>query len=176
VLFARNDLRVSTLRGNVDTRLAKLEAGDADATFLAIAGLKRMGLEARAASLVDADEMPPAACQGALAITARADDARVRDALASFENASARVEIEAERAFLAALDGSCRTPIAALARVEGAALSFLGETLRPDGGARWRRRERIALGADAIKQAQELGARLGGDIRDEAGDAIVMDK
>lgn len=176
VLFARNDLRVSTLRGNVDTRLAKLEAGDADATFLAIAGLKRMGLEARATSLVDADEMPPAACQGALAITARADDARVREALASFEDASARVEIEAERAFLAALDGSCRTPIAALARVEGAALSFLGETLRPDGGARWRRRERIALSGDAIKQAQELGARLGGDIRDEAGDAIVMDK
>ncbi len=175
VLFARNDLRVSTLRGNVDTRLAKLEAGDADATFLALAGLKRMGLESRATSLLDPDAMPPAACQGALAITARSDDARVRDALAAFENSSARVEIEAERAFLAALDGSCRTPIGALARARGDKLTFLGETLRPDGGARWRRREDIALGPDAIKQAQSLGARLGGEIREEAGDAIVLD-
>lgn len=176
VLFARNDLRVSTLRGNVETRLAKLEAGDADATFLALAGLKRLGLEAHAASLIDPQAMPPAACQGALAITVRENDARVRDALAKFEDPRARVEIEAERAFLAALDGSCRTPIAALARVENNELAFLGETLRPDGGARWRRSERIALGADAIAQAQSLGARLGGDIRDEAGDAIVMDK
>lgn len=175
VLFARNDVRVSTLRGNVDTRLAKLEAGDADATFLALAGLKRLGLQARAASLVDPQAMPPAACQGALAITARADDARVRDALVALEDAQARIEIEAERAFLAALDGSCRTPIAALARVDAGALSLLGETLRPDGGARWRRRERVALGANAVKQAQDLGAQLGGDIRDEAGDAILMD-
>lgn len=176
VLFARNDLRVSTLRGNVDTRLAKLEAGEADATFLAIAGLKRMGLQERAASLLDPDEMPPAACQGALAITARSDDARVQDALAAFENTYARIEIEAERAFLEALDGSCRTPIGALARVDGDTLSFLGETLRPDGGARWRRRETIALGANPASTARALGARLGGEIRDEAGNAIVLDK
>jgi hydroxymethylbilane synthase len=120
--------------------------------------------------------MPPAACQGALAITSRSDDARVRVALATFENAHARVEIEAERAFLTALDGSCRTPIGALARFDGATLSFLGETLRPDGGARWRRRESMALGPDTIKQAQALGARLGGEIREEAGDAIVLDE
>ena len=176
VLYARNDLRVSTLRGNVDTRLTKLEAGEADATFLALAGLKRMGLETRATSLLDPDAMPPAACQGALAITARSDDTRVRDALSAFENRGARVEIEAERAFLAALDGSCRTPIGALARFDGTTLSFLGETLQPDGGARWRRRESIALGADATKQAQALGARLGGEIREEAGDAIVLDQ
>lgn len=175
VLYARNDLRVSTLRGNVDTRLAKLEAGDADATFLALAGLKRMGLQARAASLIDPDTMPPAACQGALAITARDNDARVRDALAAFEDKNARIEIEAERAFLEALDGSCRTPIAALARVASGALSFLGETLRPDGGARWRRRETIKLDGSPVQQARALGARLGGEIRDEAGDAIVMD-
>ncbi len=175
VLYARNDLRVSTLRGNVDTRLTKLEAGEADATFLALAGLKRMGLQSRAASLIDPDTMPPAACQGALAITARSDDARVRDALTAFEDTNARIEIEAERAFLEALDGSCRTPIAALARVENGALSFLGETLRPDGGARWRRREAIELGASPIQGAQTLGTRLGHEIRDEAGDAIVMD-
>ena len=101
-LFARPDLRPVTLRGNVDTRLKKLEAGEADATFLALAGLKRLRIEARASSLVDPHATPPAACQGAIAITARADDARVRDALAACEDAAARVEIEAERAFLAA--------------------------------------------------------------------------
>jgi hydroxymethylbilane synthase len=175
VLFARPDLGVVTLRGNVDTRLKKLEAGDADATFLALAGLKRLGLEARAASLVDPIETPPAACQGALAITARADDTRTLDALARFEDTNARIEIEAERAFLEALDGSCRTPIGALARVNGAELRFVGETLTPDGTARWRRTETIALSADAIAQARALGAKLGGEIRDEACDAIVMD-
>lgn len=175
VLFARRDLRVAVLRGNVDTRLAKLEAGDADATFLALAGLKRMGLETRATSLVDPQETPPAACQGAIAITARSDGARVLDALGKCENRDARIEIEAERAFLDALDGSCRTPIGALARVSGAELVFIGETLTPDGTRRWRRDATIALDADAIALAQALGRRLGREIRDEAGDAIVLD-
>jgi hydroxymethylbilane synthase len=94
-LFARPDLGVVTLRGNVDTRLRKLAAGDADATFLAYAGLKRLGLQRHVASLVDPNDMPPAACQGALAITARANDARAHETLAKLENAEARVEIEA---------------------------------------------------------------------------------
>lgn len=175
VLFARRDLRVAVLRGNVDTRLAKLEAGDADATFLALAGLKRMGLESRAASLVDPQETPPAACQGAIAITARSDDARVLEALAKCENKDARIEIETERAFLDALDGSCRTPIGALARVSGAQLAFIGEILTPDGAQRWRRNATIALSGDAIALAQALGHRLGHEIRDEAGDAIELD-
>ena len=174
-LFARPDLGVVTLRGNVDTRLAKLERGEADATFLALAGLKRLGLEARATSLVDPADSPPAACQGALAITARADDMRTRGMLAAMENADARAEIEAERAFLGALDGSCRTPIAALARKQGGALSFIGEALTPDGTARWRRTETIALGGDAVREARALGARLGSEIRAEAGDALVGD-
>lgn len=174
-LHARPDLKVMTLRGNVDTRLAKLERGDADATFLAIAGLKRLGLEDRATSLVNPDETPPAACQGALAITTRTDDARVRDAISALEDQAARIEIEAERAFLAALDGSCRTPISALARVEGSMLSFVGETLTPDGKRCWRRRAQTSLDENAIAHARTLGAELGHSIRDEAGDAIVMD-
>jgi len=174
-LHARPDLRVATLRGNVDTRLAKLDAGEADATFLALAGLKRLGLDKRATSLVDPEDMPPAACQGALAITARAADSRVRALIAGFEDASARVEIEAERAFLAALDGSCRTPIGALARRVNNQLSFIGETLAPDGKTRWRRSQTIMLAADAMGAARELGERLGQEIRDEAGDAIMVD-
>ena len=175
VLFARRDLNVSVLRGNVDTRLAKLEAGEADATFLALAGLKRMGLAHRAASLIDPDETPPAACQGAIAITARSDDARVLEALAQCENKDARIEIEAERAFLDALDGSCRTPIGALARVSGSQMTFVGETLKPDGTQRWRREKTIELGADPIAAARKLGFNLGDEIRAEAGDAIVLD-
>jgi hydroxymethylbilane synthase len=175
-LFLRPDVKIATLRGNVDTRLKKLESGIVDATFLAVAGLKRLGLAARAASLADPEETPPAACQGALAITTRADDARTRDALAVLQHAPTRVEIEAERAFLEALDGSCRTPIAALARVSDNILVFLGETLTPDGVKRWRRSETITLGANPIAGARALGLRLGHDIRDEAGDAITLDR
>lgn len=175
-LYARPDLGVVTLRGNVDTRLQRLAEGVAHATFLALAGLKRLGLADRAASLVDPAEMPPAACQGALAITARSDDTRVRGLLSGFENSDARVEIEAERAFLEALDGSCRTPVAALARRSGATLAFSGETLTPDGTTRWRREASITLGADAIADARALGAKLGGEIRDDAGDAIILDR
>lgn len=173
-LYARRDLRVVTLRGNVDTRLAKLERGEADATFLALAGLKRLGLQDRAASLVDPHETPPAACQGALAITTRSNDTRTRDALAALEDQAARIEIEAERAFLGALDGSCRTPISALARMDGAMLHFVGETLTPDGAQRWRREAAISISGDAIAAAIALGDTLGRDIRDEAGDAIVL--
>lgn len=174
-LYARPDVGVVTLRGNVDTRLKKLEDGVAEATFLALAGLKRLGLESHASSIVDPAEAPPAACQGALAITARSDDARVRDALAKFENIDARVEIEAERAFLDALDGSCRTAIGALARRRDDALEFVGEALTPDGTTRWRRHETIALGGDPLTAARALGRKLGAAIRDEAGDALVTD-
>ncbi|MES1199863.1 MAG: hydroxymethylbilane synthase [Pseudomonadota bacterium] len=175
-LFARPDLKVVTFRGNVDTRLRKLEAGLADATFLALAGLKRLGREAYARSLVDPHEMPPAACQGALAITTRTDDEETRMTLAALEDANARIEIEAERAFLEALDGSCRTPISALAHCDGARLSFIGETLTPDGKQRWRREADAPLGANPIASARALGASLGHAIRDEAGDALLMER
>jgi hydroxymethylbilane synthase len=174
-LYARPDLRVAPLRGNVDTRLRKLEAGEADATFLALAGLKRLGVSDRAASLIDPAEMPPAACQGALGITTRADAAKTRDLLAKLENADARAEVEAERAFLRALDGSCRTPIGALARKVGTTLAFTGETLTTDGGARWRRSQSIDLVGDVIAEAQKLGDRLGREIVAEAGDSILTD-
>lgn len=175
VLAARPDLSVATLRGNVDTRLKKIEAGEFDATFLALAGLRRLGVDARATSIVDIENMPPAAGQGALAITARTDDETTLRALATIEDPMARLEIEAERAFLAALDGSCRTPIAALARAGGGALIFLGEALTPDGAGRWRRSETIALDGAGHAEAAALGERLGRSIRDEAGDALVFD-
>ncbi|MGE3143151.1 MAG: hydroxymethylbilane synthase, partial [Hyphomonadaceae bacterium] len=136
VLAARPDLTVLTLRGNVETRLRKIQAGEVDATFLALAGLQRLGLQAHARSVLDVSAMPPAAGQGALAVTARADDAATLRLLQQIEDPMTRLEIEAERAFLAALDGSCRTPIAALGRAGGGALIVIGEPWTPVGAKR----------------------------------------
>lgn len=175
LLHARPDLVVKTLRGNVETRLRKIEEGEFDATFLALSGLERLGLAARASSLVDPIAMPPAAGQGALAVTARADDAEARGLLESLEHVAGAVETLAERAFLAALDGSCRTPIAAHARLEDDGLFFLGEALTPDGAQRWRRTEKIPRTSDMRGTAATLGDRLGRAVRAEAGDKILRD-
>jgi hydroxymethylbilane synthase len=151
----RPDLRVVPLRGNVETRLKKLEAGEVDATLLALAGLKRLGLADAATAILDVDEFLPAVGQGAIAIEIRDNDARTRDLLTSIDHADTSVALEAERAFLAVLDGSCRTPIAGHAVVQGGRVSFRGMILRPDGSEALEtrragdRREAAALGADA---------------------------
>ncbi len=168
-LHLRPDLKVELLRGRVETRLAKIESGVFDATYLALAGLKRLGLEQHAASVVDADAMPPAPAQGALAITCRADDETTLAALARLNIAEYFIATTAERAFLQALDGSCRTPIAALARIENGVLTFLGEVLTPDGRHRWRRRETVALDDTPEDTARALGLKLGAEIVAEAG-------
>lgn len=168
-LNLRPDLKVELLRGRVETRLAKIESGAFDATYLALAGLRRLGLERHAASIVDSEVMPSAPAQGALAITVREGDARALALTAPLDIAEHRVCTIAERAFLQALDGSCRTPIAALATMSGDTLHFLGEVLTPDGRHRWRRQDSIALGDDPRAAAQALGLRLGAEIRAEAG-------
>jgi hydroxymethylbilane synthase len=168
-LHLRPDLKVELLRGRVETRLAKIESGAFDATYLALAGLKRLGLDSHAASIVDSEAMPPAPGQGALAITARAGDEKTLALLAPLNIAEHAITTTAERAFLKALDGSCRTPIAALARIVDGDLIFLGEVLTPDGKHCWRRRETLTLGGNAVETARALGARLGAEIVAEAG-------
>jgi hydroxymethylbilane synthase len=168
-LHLRPDLKVEMLRGRVETRLAKIESGAFDATYLALAGLKRLGLEKHASSIVDSEQMPPAPGQGALAITARAGDQKTLALLAPLNLIEHAITTTAERAFLEALDGSCRTPIAAMAAIGDGKLSFLGEVLTPDGRHCWRRRETVALGTDGIQTARTLGLRLGAEIRAEAG-------
>ena len=168
-LHLRPDLKVELLRGRVETRLAKIESGAFDATYLALAGLRRLGLEKHAAAIVDSQAMPPAPGQGALAITARVGDDKTLALLAQLNIAEHAVTTTAERAFLQALDGSCRTPIAALARIADGTLDFLGEVLTPDGKHCWRRREAVALGDDAEETARALGLRLGTEIKTEAG-------
>src|SRR4051812_9591328 len=162
----RPDVSVVSLRGNVETRIKKLEAGEVDATLLALAGLKRLGLADKATALLDAQEFLPAVGQGAITIEARVDDARTRELLAKIDHAETSVTLACERAFLAVLDGSCRTPIAGHARLNGDAISFRGMILRPDGSEAHEtsrtgnRRDAEALGADA---GAELKRRAPGD-------------
>jgi hydroxymethylbilane synthase len=170
MLFLRPNFRISMLRGNVDTRLRKVASGDVDATLLALSGLRRLGLDGHAKALIDPLESPPAAGQGALAITARLGDEAVAAALAPIDHRPTHLEITAERAFLAALDGSCRTPIAALGRWDKDSLWFIGEALTALGTLRWRRTAQAPCSTQA--EAFALGERLGGEIRIEAGDAL----
>ncbi|MDB5734068.1 MAG: Porphobilinogen deaminase [Alphaproteobacteria bacterium] len=168
-LHLRPDLKVELLRGRVETRLAKIESGAFDATYLALAGLNRLGLQQHVASVVDADAMPPAPGQGALAITAREGDEKTLALLAPLNITEHAITTTAERSFLEALDGSCRTPIAAMATIANDTLTFLGEVLTPDGRHCWRRRESVALGGDAPATARALGLKLGAQIKAEAG-------
>jgi hydroxymethylbilane synthase len=154
----RPDISVTLLRGNVETRLRKVESGEVDGTLLALAGLKRLGLADKATAILPIEDFLPAAGQGAIAIAKRAGDARVRDALAPILDAATGAALSAERAFLTVLDGSCRTPIAAHARIDGDALAFHGMALRADGSEVYEARRRGAA-IDA--------ARLGDDAANE---------
>ena len=158
----RHDLDVVSLRGNVETRLRKLDEGLADATLLALAGLKRLGLADKATAVMPAEEFLPAVGQGAIAIETRADDTRARDLLAAIDHADTSTALAAERAFLAVLDGSCRTPIAGHAVVSGNALRFTGLILRPDGSEAHEtacggtREDAAAIGAEAGRELKRL--------------------
>jgi hydroxymethylbilane synthase len=158
-LSLRPDLRPELMRGNVETRLSKAESGAVGATLLALAGLKRLGLAHRARAALDVDKFLPAVGQGAIAITARSGDARLSDALASVSHRETFAALTAERAFLAELEGSCRTPIAGLARIEAGRLRFKGEVLRLDGSERF---DISAEGAPA--DAERLGREAGRDL------------
>jgi hydroxymethylbilane synthase len=154
----RPDLQVVTFRGNVDTRLRKLEDGVVDATLLAYAGLRRMGLEDRVTSLIEAHEMLPAVAQGAIGVETRIGDRRMARYLAPLHDRATSICVEAERAFLATLDGSCRTPIGGLARLDGDILSFRGQILTPDGVSSFETERRggandgVRMGIDAARE------------------------
>jgi hydroxymethylbilane synthase len=155
----RPDLQVVSLRGNVETRLRKLEAGEVDATLLALAGLKRLGLTEAASSVFSVDEFLPAVGQGAIAIETRAGDARTRTLVAAINDADTMAALTAERAFLAALDGSCKTPIAGHAKIAGGALALRGLIVKPDGSAA-HETSRSGLVGDAAALGQDAGAEL----------------
>jgi hydroxymethylbilane synthase len=163
VLNARPDLVVVGFRGNVETRLRKLDEGVAEATFLAVAGLNRLGNPQLITSAMSIEEMLPAVAQGAVGVEIRSDDARVRSLVQALDHRPTRVCVETERAFLARLDGSCRTPIAGHARLGvGGEIEFWGEILTPDG------RQRHA--------AMRRGASVDGPgMGDDAGQQLLRD-
>ena len=168
-LRLRPDLKPVLLRGNVETRLNKAESGGVGATLLALAGLKRLGLGHRARAVLDIDRFLPAPGQGAIAITARGADARVLEALKAISDAETWVTLTAERAFLAELEGSCRTPIAGLARLDAGRLRLTGEVLRPDGSERF---DVAAEGAPA--DAERLGCEAGRDLAGRLPEGVLV--
>lgn len=155
----RPDLKLVEFRGNVQTRMKKLQDGVAAATFLAMAGLNRLGMQAAARSAIDPEEMLPAVAQGAIGIERRTDDARAAMLLAAIHHGPTGLRLAAERAFLLRLDGSCDTPIAALALLDGDTLWLRGEVLRPDGTAVITG-ERRGPSADGAAMGTDLAAEL----------------
>jgi hydroxymethylbilane synthase len=160
----RPDLAIVPLRGNVETRLRKIEAGEADATLLAVAGLKRLGLLDKATALLDVDEFLPAVGQGAIGIETRADDAATRTLIAKINDPDTATAVTAERAFLTVLDGSCRTPIGGHARVSNNVIHFRGLIAKPDGSAAFE-----VLREGPAEQAAELGADAGRELKVRGG-------
>jgi hydroxymethylbilane synthase len=160
----RPDLAIVPLRGNVETRLRKIENGDADATVLALAGLKRLGLVGAATAVLDLDEFLPAVGQGAIGIETRDDDTKTAALVEAINDADTATALATERAFLAVLDGSCRTPIAGHARVIDGVVCFRGLIAKTDGSEALEvsregaRADAVALGTDA---GRELKARAG---------------
>lgn len=165
ILWHRPDLRVEMIRGNVQTRLNIVRSGDkVAASLLALAGLRRLGLEDEASLVLDPDVMVPAAGQGIIGITTRADDYALREVLAAIEDREARIVATAERALLATLDGSCRTPIGSYARLlDNGEVHLTGMVARADGQFLLKR---TLQGPSA--DAAQLGAELGGSLRAEA--------
>lgn len=163
----RPDLKLVSIRGNVETRLRKLESGEADATILALAGLKRLGLQGKATAILDPLEFLPAAGQGAIAIETRRDDERVNALVGAIDDKDTEAAVAAERGFLALLDGSCRTPIAAHAVIAGDVLRFRGLIVSPDG-----REAYEAAREGAPSDAAMIGADAAREVRERAGESF----
>ncbi len=155
----RPDVEVIDFRGNVETRLAKLESGEVDATFLAVAGLKRLGREAEITAAIPVDQMLPAVAQGAIGIEVRTDDAATVNRVAPLNDQSTALCVLAEREFLKVLDGSCRTPIAALATLAGDTIDFQGMVLAKDG-SRVYARQVTAPARSAMQIAIDAGTAI----------------
>jgi hydroxymethylbilane synthase len=174
VLLARPDLRVVPFRGNVQTRLRKLAEGQVDATLLAVAGLNRLGMSGEGSAVLAPEDMLPAVAQGAIGLEIRSDDAGTRGALAALGDPDSAIRVAAERACLAVLDGSCRTPIAAFAELEASSANDSSAEIRlralvalPDGSQAHRAERR-----GVASEAEALGRDAGAELRAAAGPAF----
>ena len=170
LLRMRPDLKVVNFRGNVQTRLKKLEEGQVDATLLAVAGLNRLGMQDIIRSTMDEKSFPPAPGQGAICIESRTGDERISNLLAPIHDHVTAVRLEAERAFLRELDGSCRTPLAGYAEFDNDMLLFHGLILKPDGTES----HDVHL-AGHWQNAESLGKEAAMRLREQAGDGFFDD-
>lgn len=168
IRILRPDLDVQPFRGNVNTRLRKLNDGEADATMLAYSGLRRLDMADVATCVMDPDDMLPAVAQGAIGVEGRNDDVETLELLSAIHDRDTAYQVDAERALLAALDGSCRTPIAALAELTGGSgLRLRGLVASPDGG------ESHAVSREgSVSDAVALGGDAGEELRSLAGPGI----
>jgi hydroxymethylbilane synthase len=169
LLRRRPDVKIVPFRGNVDTRLRKLDAGDVHATFLACAGLNRLGLSDRITAPVPADVMLPAVAQGAVGLEVREADEATRHLVAAVDHPETSTRVACERAFLFVLDGSCRTPLAGHATLDGHNLAFLCEALTPDGKHVFTA-ERAGSGSDAAR----MGAEAGAEVKAKGGSILTL--
>jgi hydroxymethylbilane synthase len=164
VKLLRPDINIVPLRGNVGTRLQKISEGVADATILALAGLKRLGMADKATAILDPQQFLPAVGQGAIGIEIRENDAVTRAIVGAINHAATLTAVIAERSFLAVLDGSCKTPIAGHATIHGGKLAFRGLIAKPDGTAFFE-----ASRQGAASDAAKLGADAGNELKQRAG-------
>ena len=169
VKVLRPDLEVVTFRGSVQTRLEKLAKGEVAATFLAVAGLNRLGLAEKITKKLDPEVMLPAVAQGAIGLECRIGDERVVPLLQPLNDGETEHCVTVERAFLKRLDGSCRTPIAGLARLQGDEIQFTGQILAPDGSA-----EFSQMVSGSVDQAEALGVQAAELIIERAGSAFIQ--
>jgi hydroxymethylbilane synthase len=175
-LRMRPDLKIVALRGNVQTRLDKLGAGEAEGIFLAHAGLKRLGINPKACEELSLESWLPALCQGIIGLEVRDGDEKARALVKKIDHPISHIAAAAERGFLAALDGSCRTPIAGIAKAQDRTLAFRGEVLSLDGTNSWSASREMTL-SDAIddeilQRAEELGANAAKGVIDAAGEYL----
>jgi hydroxymethylbilane synthase len=168
LLYARRDLRMLELRGNVDTRIEKLKRGDYDAIVLAKAGLDRLGLSGNISQVLPHDVSLPAAGQGAIGIEARTGDAETLRALTALEDAETRSAVTAERAALAGLGGGCQVPIGAWGRIENAKLALDVAVLSPDGTQRMWEKD-----SGSPEEAEVIGKRVAKKLRDGGAAALL---
>lgn len=170
VKHMRPDLETVSFRGNVDTRLSKLKDGVVDATLLASAGLKRLGKSDLLRAYLPTDKFLPAVAQGAIGIEVRKNDDKTKELLSPLNHPETHICVLAERAFLRVMDGSCRTPIAALAQIDGRQLHIKGQIIMPDGSVSY-----TDEASGDIKDAELIGENLGKMLREKAGPGFMAD-
>ncbi|PMP76408.1 MAG: hydroxymethylbilane synthase [Sulfurihydrogenibium sp.] len=175
IIKLRKDLQIKDLRGNVDTRIRKLEEGQYDAVILAYAGLKRLGLEEKVSYIFSPEEMIPAVCQGFLGIEARLNDEKIKDLLKHLNDEESFIRATAERSFLKTLEGGCQVPLGAYCEISDGIIKISGFIADLEGKRFLKEVLQEKLTNEPLKQAEDLGKKLANMLLDKGGKEILLD-